>query len=233
MRYLYFVLGLMAFWSVFLTIIFRVEKRMVWLYGDLEPQCAFQDPSGYGVRWVNDAVASGFTMLGWARDVRGGIYRLNYAVLVSAQRDVLAVIGVGALGRLPFAATWLHTPTSNGRSFYSTDKQSGVQIDLSGDWTNQLAFAGSFRELLQQHRDWLRMNGVTPRPFTQGQEVAEFRRLREGHYRTMERAGLIGFTDGTESHFYFTLPGAAKTAVWSYFLGMARQLTLGKFPRNA
>jgi hypothetical protein len=233
MRFLYFIAGLMAFWSVLLTIIFRVEKRTVWPYGDLEPQRPFDDSSGYGTQWVNDAIASGFTLLGWTRDVRGGIYRFGYGMLVSAQRDVFAVVAVGSIGKLPFAATWLHTPTSDGRSFYSTDKQNGVQIDLSRDWTNQLAFAGSFRELLQKHRDWLRMNGVMPRPFTQGQEMAEFRRLREEHYRAMERAGLIGFTDGEASHFYFTFVGAARTAIWSYFLGMARQLSLGKFPRNA
>lgn len=233
MRFFYFIAGMMAFWSVLLTITFRLERRMVWPYGELEPQPPFEDSSGYGARWVADAIASGFTMLGWARDVKGPTYRVSYAMLVSAQRDVFAVIGVGAVLKLPLAATWLHTPTSDGRSFFSTDKQSGVQIDLSRDWTNQLAPSGRFRDLLQQHRDWLRTNGVVPRPFSEGQELAEFRRLREGHYRAMERAGLIGFTDRTESHFHYTFLGAARTATWSYFLGMARQLSAGKFPKNA
>jgi len=30
MRALYLILGLMGFWSVLLTIIFRLEKRTVW-----------------------------------------------------------------------------------------------------------------------------------------------------------------------------------------------------------
>lgn len=233
MWYLYVVGGMMAFWSVFLTIVFRLEKRTVWPYGNLEPQPASGDASGYGARWVNDAVASGCTVLGWTRDVRGGIYQFSHALLVSAQRDVFAVISVGSMGVIPFAATWLHTPTSDGRSYYSTDKQSGVQIDLSHNWTNQLAPSGRFRDLLQQHRDWLRLNGVIARPFTEGRELAEFRTQREAHYRAMERAGLIGFTDSTANHFYFTFLGAARTAIWSYFLGMARQLSAGRFPRSA
>jgi len=233
MRALYLILGLMAFWSAFLTIIFRLEKRTVWPFGELVPLLAVDDQNGYGARWVQDAVASGFAMLGWSRDSRGSRYNVNYALLVSAQRDVFAVIGVGKLLQMTMEATWLYTPTCDGRCFYSTDKQSGVQIDLSRNWTNQLAPSARFRDLLQQHRDWLRENGVMPRPFTQGHEIEELKRVREEHYRAMERAGLIGFTDGTASHFYFTFLGAARTAIWSYFLGMARQLSVGKFPRSA
>lgn len=233
MRSLYLILGLMGFWSIFLTIIFRLEKRTVWPFSELQPSLPSEDPNGYGARWVQDAIASGFTMLGWSRDSRGTTYSVSYGLLVSAQRDVFAVIGTGRILRMPMEATWLYTPTCDGRCFYSTDKQSGVQIDLSRNWTNQLAPSGRFRDLLQQHRDWLRENQVIPRSFTEGNEMADLRRVREEHFRAMERAGLIDFTDVTGSHFYFTLLGAARTAIWSYFLGMARQLSVGKFPRSA
>jgi hypothetical protein len=74
---------------------------------------------------------------------------------------------------------------------------------------------------------------VLPRPFTRDHEFAEFRALRVEHFHSMERAGLIRFRDGSATHFYHTLFGAAKTAAWSYLLGMARRLSNGRFPRSA
>lgn len=233
MTILYLWLGMVAFWALFLTVVFRLEKRMVWPYAELESEPHFDDPTGYGGRWVAEAVAAGFTLLGWARDLKGPTYRVSYAMLVSAERDTFAIIGVGSVLKIPLAATWLHTPTGDGRSFYSTDKHSAVQIDLSRNWTSQLVPATTFPRLLQEHRDWIRSNGVIPRPFTRDQELAEFRTGREEHYRSMERAGLIGFTDGSATYFHFTLNGAARTATWSYLLGMTRQLSHGRFPRSA
>jgi hypothetical protein len=226
-------LGMVAFWAVTLTIIFRLEKRMVSPYGELEAEPYFGDPTGYGARWVADAVRAGFVFLGWSRDVKGPTYRLSYAMLVSANRDTFAVIGVGNILKMPMEATWLHTPAMDGRSFNSTDKQSGVQIDFSGNWKNQLAPEPSFGQLLQKHREWIQSIGVLPRSFTRDREFAEFRALRAEHYRAMERAGLIRFTDVSATHFYYTLSGAAKTATWSYLLGMARQLSHGRVPRSA
>jgi hypothetical protein len=49
----------------------------------------------------------------------------------------------------------------------------------------------------------------------------------------MERAGLISFTDPSASRFQFTLSGAAKTAIWGYFVGMIRKLSFGRIPRTA
>jgi hypothetical protein len=140
---------------------------------------------------------------------------------------------VGSILQIPLAATWLYTATSDGRCYYSTDVQSGVLIDLSHHWTNQLVPAASFLTLLQEHQDWIKMNAVVSRPLTSGREIAEFRTLRQEHYRAMERTGLIRFSDASVEYFRFTLTGAARTATWGYFLGMARQLSRGRFPRSA
>lgn len=233
MSTLYFLLGLVIFWAILLTIIFRLEKRMVWPYGELESGPQYGDPSGYGARAVAQAKAAGFRLLGWARDTKGPTYRASYAMLVSPGNDIFAVVGIGAVLKMPVAATWLYTPTMDGRCFYSTDKQTGVQIDLSRNWRNQLASSSSFGQLWQKHRDWLRTTGVLPRSFTPGREFEEFRTIRQEHYRSMEHAGLICYTDGAATHFRFTLSGAAKTAIWGYFLGMARQVSHGRFPRTA
>jgi hypothetical protein len=232
-NYTWFLLGMVVLWSVLLTILFRLEKRMVNPYGEIEDAPYFGDPTGYGARWIADALQCGFIMLGWARDVRGSLYRESYALLVSPERDIFVVIGVGTLGKFPFQGTWLHSPTMDGRSYYTTDNQAGVQIDLSRNWANQLAFERTFTALLLKHREWLQTLRVLPRPFTPGREFDEFRDLRVQHFRSMERAGLIRFTDASAAHFYYTLSGSAKTATWSYFLGMARRLSFGKFPRTA
>jgi hypothetical protein len=121
----------------------------------------------------------------------------------------------------------------DGRSFNTTDKQAGVQIDLSRNWTNQLALMPSFGQLLQKHQEWLQSLTVLPRGFTPNREFTEFKTLRDEHYRSMERAGLIRFTDASATHFYYTLPGAAKTATWSYLVGVIRGLSQGAFPRSA
>jgi hypothetical protein len=140
---------------------------------------------------------------------------------------------VGTILNIPLQGTWLHTPAMDGRSYNTTDKQAGVQIDLSGNWTNQLALEPSFGQLLQKHREWLQILNVLPRSFTPNREFDEFRALRAQHYRSMERAGLIRFTDANATQFYYTLPGAAKTATWSYVVGVIRGLSHGTLLRSA
>jgi hypothetical protein len=228
-----FFFGMVAFFIVSLTIISRLEKRTVSPYGELEGAPCSDDPTGYAARWVADALQAGFVLLGWAHDIRGSVYKCNYALLVSADRTTFMVISVGTILNLPMYATWLHTPAMDGRSFNTTDKQAGVQIDLSRNWTNQLAVVPSFRQLLQKHREWLQTLNVLPRSFTPNREFAEFRALRTEHFRSMERAGLIRFTDASVTQFYYTLPGAAKTATWSYLVGVIRGLSHGSLLRSA
>jgi hypothetical protein len=232
-RGLQLLLGLMGFWAVFLTIMFRLEKRTVSPYGEMGTSPFFGDPTGYGASWVTEAVRAGFVLLGWARDSRGSVYSCSYALLVSTDRTVFAVIGVGRVLKMPLQATWLHTPATDGRSFNSTDKQSGVQIDLSRNWTNQLAMEPSFPQLLRRHQEWLQTLRVVPHPFTANREFEEFKALRSDHFRSMERAGLIRFTDASATQFYYTFAGAAKTAIWGYLVGLARGLSQGAFPRSA
>jgi hypothetical protein len=225
--------GMVAFFAVFLTVIFRLEKRTVSPYGELESAPPFADPTGYAARWVADAVQAGFVLLGWARDTRGSIYQCSYALLVSADRTTFMVISVGTIMKIPMQGTWLHTPAMDGRSFNTTDKQAGVQIDLSGNWTNQLAVEPSFGQLLQKHCEWLQILNVFPRPFSPHREFDEFKALRAQHYRSMERAGLIRFADASATQFYYTLPGAAKTATWSDLVGVIRGLSHGSLLRSA
>jgi len=230
---IYIFLGMVVFWSIFLTIIFRLEKRMVWPYGKLESAPQVDDPSGYATSRVAELQAAGFTMLGWAPDLKGSKYQVSYAMLVPPERDAFVVVGMGRVINIPVATTWVYTPTTDGCCFYSTDKQGGVQLDVSRNWTNQLVPSASVTQLLSSHREWMRGNQAMQRPFTRGRELEEFRIMRQEHYQHMKRAGLIDFIDAGASYFRFTLTGAAKTAISGYFLGMSRQITGGRLPRNA
>ena len=228
-----FLFGMVAFFLISLTLIHCIEKRMVWPYGELQMQPHFDDSTGYTTACVASAVAVGFSQLGWMRDMKGENYRISYAILVSPDRSTLAVIGAGHIFSLPLHGTWLHTPSSDGRSYYSTDKQAGVQLDVSRHWSNQLVLASNFGELWQRHQAWIQELRVLPRGLSAGRELEEFRAVREEHYRAMERAGLIQYTDASATSFRFTLYGAARTASWGYFLGLLRAITRGAFPRTA
>ena len=228
----YPILGMMLFFCVFLTIVFRLEKKMVWPYGDVAPFPPFGDNSGYGQKWVSAAAASGYKMLGWCPDMKGPTYRINYAMLVSPENDTLAIVGVGTLMNMAVSGVWLHTPVVDGRSFCSTNSPSGLQLDMSGEWLTQFAPQADFPSFLARHREWLQSLAVAPRKFSEGAALSEFRSLREQHFRSMERAGLISYTDGSATHFRYTFVGAAKTAIWSYFSGMMRRVTAGRIPRT-
>ena len=192
----------------------------------------FGDPTGYGGLTVEEAQRAGFSLLGWARDLKGPLYKASYAMLISPDRSVFVVVGIGKVGHITLQATTLFTFASDGRAFYTTNNQAAVQLDLSRNWTSQLCLESSFDELLLQHRNWFQTTGMMACPFTSGGEYAEFRTFREAHFRAMESAGLIRYMDPSAERFQFTLSGAAKTAITGYFLGMVRSVSRGRVPRS-
>ena len=232
--HMYYLIGIVAVLFVLQAVAARFEKRMVWPYGDLQAQPPFGDLTGYGARWLAEAVQAGFSFLGWAPDLKGDKYQVSYAMVISPDRDSIAVIGVGSIWRMPLQGTWLHTPSADGRrSWYSTDNQACVEIDISRHWKSQLARAARFGELWRRHRQWVERAGVTPRGFGPLHEIAEFRQFRQEHYREMSRRGLISFTDSSETHWRYTLFGAVKWAVLNYSIGLLRAISYGRLPRTA
>ena len=210
---------------------YRFEKHMVWQYG--EPEAQPPHPHPYTDSGLAAATQAGFLFLGWARDLRGGVYQVNHALLVSPDRTTMAVITAGIL-LVPIEGTCLYTPTAEGRLFYTTNSQYFVQIDVSRHWTNRLALERAFGKLWQHHEEWLQEMAVLPRPFSRsGHELEDFRALRAEHYCSMAHAGLISYIDAPGSRWQFTLYGAIRTAILSLLVGLMRRVTLGRFPRNA
>jgi hypothetical protein len=230
---IYILIGLLLFFIVFLTLMARLEKRMVRPYGSPEAQPQFADVSGYGARWVEDAVKSGFSFLGWAPDLKGPRYKVSYGLLTSPERDCFVIVGVGTIMSIPLRGTWIYTRATEGGVYYTTDNQSCVEIDVSRRWRSQLRRVRTFSELLRRHRDLLQERGITPQPFTVGREADEFKRMREERYQSMARQGLIAFTDGSATHWRYSFWGAFKLASLSYSIGLLRGVTHGQIPRIA
>jgi hypothetical protein len=131
---LYIIGGMIVFFCISLPLVYRFERRMPWPYGELEPGPHFGDPDGQAAKRIEEATRSGFVFLGWGYDTKGPKYRVDYPMLVSPERDTFVVIGAGSLINMKLAGTWLYTPSADGRCFFSTDQQAGVQLDATGHW---------------------------------------------------------------------------------------------------
>ncbi len=206
---------------------------MVWPYGNPEAQPQYPDDSGYGIRWVGDAVNAGFSHFGWAPDLKGPRYRVSYALLASPQRDCFVIIGVGKILSMALRGTWIYTRTANGQVYYTTDNQSCVEIDIGRQWRSQLVRAGTFADLLRRHQELLRDRGATAHEFTVGREVEEFKSVREDRYQALSRQQLIAFTDASRQNWRYTYWGACKLAALNYSIGLLRGITYGRIPRCA
>jgi len=207
---------------------------MVWPYGELQDKPQFDDTTGYGTRWVSEAVQAGFVFMGWAPDLKGSRYQVSYAFLIAPERNAIAIVGIGRIIGLPLQGTWLHTPSIDGRrSWYSTDNQACVEIDISGCGKSQLARATRFTELWRKHLDWIERAGVTPHLFGPRTEITEFRRLREDHFQEMSRRRMISYLNNSETHWRYTLFGAIKVATLNYSIGLLRAISFGRIPRSA
>ena len=217
-----------VFFIALITVTGRLEKRLVWQYGDLGTQPPYLDVSGYAEQWTNQALQCGFILLGWAPDPRMPGYRQNYALLISPERDCFAVVYSGNIFKLKSQSATIYTPTQNSKVYYTAANQNGAQIDLLGHWMGQLTVVNTFQALLRNHGDLLRDKGATVQPFNEGREVEEFKRLRVERYETMARRGLITFMDGMETCWHFTLWGALRYAILNYTIGIARAITRGR-----
>jgi hypothetical protein len=209
----------------------RLEKRLVWQYGDLGTQPPYPDVSGYAEKWMNQALQCGFILLGWAPDPRMPNYRQNYALMVSPERDCFLVVCSGNIFKLKSQSATIYTPTQDSKVYFTTANQNGAQIDLLGHWMGQLTVVNTFQELLRNHRDLLRDKGAMPRTFAGGREVEEFKRLRVERYETMARRGLITFMDGMETCWHFTLWGALRHAILNFTIGLVRAQSHGRLFR--
>lgn len=223
--------ALPVFFLLLTVIAARSEKRMVWQYGDLQAQPPYPDVAGYAGKWVNSALQSGFIQLGWAADPRVPHYRQNYALLVSPERDCFVVAWSGNILKLKSQGITICSPALDGKVYSTSANQQGVQIDLLGHWLTQMASVNAFPQLLERHRDLLRVKNATARHFTGGREIDEFRQLRVERYENMARRGLIVYQDPMNTCWHFTIWGSLRYTFLNFTVGLVRAITHGQIPR--
>jgi len=228
-----YLIGMIIFLFFLQAAVGMWERRMVWPYGKPDLTVKFDNPSSYGAKRVSEAVQNGFQLLGLAPDLKGKMYRINYALLVSPKRDCFVIIGMGTILGKRLEGTWIHSPIADGRSYYTTDKQTCVEIDVSRSWKSQLVPVRSFSELWKKHCEWIQHNSLTAYSLSKGHELEGFRKLREDHFRTMRNNGLIEFTDSSATYWRYTIIGALKNSALNYFIGLSRAVSFGRFPRTA
>lgn len=230
---MYYVVAFIAFFLLFQAAIARLEKRLVWPYGPPESEPQFDDLTGFGDRWVSDAHDAGFSLLGWSADLKGPRYRVSYAMMTAPDGDCFVIIAVGHVFGIPLRGACIYTFATDGRVFYTTNEQAGVEFDLLRQWRGQLTRAKTFVKLLKRHQDLICDLVVNPCPLNSGRELDDFRSIREEHFTRMSRHGLITFVDDSGCRWHYTFRGALKLAAWSYTIGLLRAVTLGRVPRVA
>jgi hypothetical protein len=224
------IFGIPVFFIVLTVITGRLEKRLVWQYGDLVPQPPYADSAKYALQMTTEALQSGYTLLGWAADPRAPGYRINYALLMSPERDFFVTVSQGSIFKLPTNGTTIYSRTTDGNVFYTTDNQNNVQIDLI--WRSQLAPVKNFSDLLGRHQSLLKDKNLPVQPFTAGREAEEFRRMREERYETMARRGLIDYLDASRTSWHFTLWGTLRYTFLNFTIGIVRAQTKGAVFRS-
>ncbi len=229
---LYIFLATIVGFFVLQTIVARTEKRMVWPYTQPEAHPQYPDLGGYRARFVNGALEGHCTFLGWVADAKGPRYQLTYGLLATPERDCLVVVGAGKLASFSVRTTWLHTRDVEGRIFTTTDHLAGAELDITRMNRTQLAPAGSFASLLEQHRKALAKRQVQVKLYTPGHELGEFWQCREQRFRVMEERGLVAFIEPERTYFQYTLRGALKVAGWSAVVSTLRGVTFSTFPRT-
>lgn len=195
------------------------EKRLVWPYGEPEVQSTAPDIGSYGSLTVQAAQAAGFSFLGWCKDLKGKNYNLCYAMLVSPDRQTLAIVGSGKLFGMPMAGTWLHTLSGDRqRSWATVDNPSGYERDPLGQ-TDMRIVQGAFVDVWTGHQVWVHTQQFgTPTTFAAGQELRTFKAFKQAKADLMARTGLIRFIDPLSAdRWRYTLSGAVQVAFGGYW----------------
>src|ERR1051326_6924996 len=134
---MYTVLAVIGFFFLLQVAVARLEKRMVWPYGDPEAEPPFADPSGYGGRWGGDAVQAGVNFLGWRRGLKGPKYQVCYGMLGSPERDCIVIVSFGTIFTMTIRSTAIYTPATDGRVYCTTDNQQAVEVDAYRRWRDR------------------------------------------------------------------------------------------------
>ncbi len=128
------------------------EPRLVWPYGDPQAHTSVPDYGSTGMLTVERARAAGFTFLGWCPDLKGKMYNLAYGMLLSPDRQTLAIVGVGKMYGIPLTATWMHSASSDRQKWWVTvNSPSAFEHDPLGQIEMRIVNSVDVEDQLVQH----------------------------------------------------------------------------------
>lgn len=221
------------------------EKRLVWPYVPLEEEptaplsgpvdpsnpyavssasaALLQPPTEKAMRANEAAHSLGFRYLGAYRHGGGALYHVRYDAWISAEHEVLALVGGGKLASVPLDNVWLFTQLANGLMLITITSQNAAEYDLSGLTSESLVPKASFAQVVVAHLQ--RMNEhASPGLNYSENPLADLYQFRRAWSDDLERRGYIRFTDESRTVWKYTLLGAAKFALKSNFRGAKRML---------
>lgn len=221
--------GAMVAVGFFLPVIVACfEKRLIWPYGRIaegDPRAPPAQPYHRGV--AREAEALGFSPLGIFQDRRGRLYRVRYEFWLSRERDVLAMVGAGALGAVPVQSTWLYTALADGRVAVSTDHQAAMEPAPGDPWEWKLLIHASPGELLARHRDRVQGMFASVAPFdaAPSRVLHQMQAIRRDRVAGFVDRGLARYRDEDRSAWSYSFLGSLRLVARMYRKGFYDALT--------
>lgn len=222
-----------------------LEKRLVWPYIPLEEEAAVPrrtdfDPtnpyaagaagsdladlplSRYAATAREFALSMGFVHVGGFRDGKGRIYKVRYDFYLSPERDVLALVGGGAIATIPLIGTWLFTRLTDGRCLRTVDAPPASEMDIAGMADEALIPGVDFAELVARHRGRLAASFARGANYDERDPLADHRDFNIRRTNRLEQLGLIRFLDPERKRWRYSLRGAVRWAARAHFRGLRR-----------
>lgn len=224
---LLFIFVVMALCLVFVTLVAALEKRMLWPYvapDTLAPEF-FPAPNAYADTVAGAAGEAGFTWLGAYAHGAGKLYKVRYDFYLAPERDVLAVVGTGALASVAVKSTSQITLVEDGRSFVTVDNQGSAETDLAGLSQDALVVGLGSAGQLAAHRNRLLAVASQPILMDGPDPLAALRAFRQRRVDRMVALGYAGYLDTERAWWRYSPKGAVALAFRQYFKGLYRAAT--------
>jgi hypothetical protein len=228
-----FIIMLFVFVSLvtfFMRLIFLVclcEARLVWPYKTIfDSKEAYRNISQFNQSYIasarNEFKNNGFIIVGLCSDAKGGQYNLTYEFYLSQDGSILAILGYGTIFVFKLSGTWLISKIEDGRCLVTIDNQPASDIDISGQWREQLHLRPGVGKLIDHHRTWITQYMAQPRAFSEENALKEYEQCRRKKYEFLHSLGYIRFLDAEREKWKYTIKGAFKFTIIAFFKGLAR-----------
>ena len=223
------------------------EKRQVWPYEPLEEAPAVSSmpdqhremANPYAVSSITDglllqptekaakanaaAQSLNFKYLGAYRHGGGALYQVRYDAWVSAEHEVLALVGGGKLASVPVDSIWLFTQLASGVVLVTITAHNAAEYDLSGMTSEALVPQASFAQAVVSHLGRMKEQ-ASPGLNYSDNPLADHYQFRLAWSNRLREQGFIRFIDATQTVWRFTLSGALRFAVKAHIVGVTRKL---------